>query len=198
MDRTACQHTHKKSANILMLNRYHVKHVHHFCKVNISSNSSNNLWALSVWTKVMAFLPHYHSNAAHMAKNKEQFFIFQRYIYIIWQQQTSGQTWCFFFVCTCKTSHLLPSVASWCSHFTSPHWYSIWRGLFFCHRSDWFLYCIWHLHGQDGREGQTHDWILQHPQWDCDETCHHDHVVSITRESHWLIMATHLVLLRPK
>lgn len=27
----------------------------------------------------------------------------------------------------------------------------------FPHRSDWFFYCIWHLHGQDGRAGQIDD-----------------------------------------
>ena len=51
---------------------------------------------------------------------------------------------------------------------------------FFGCRLDWFLYCLWHLHGQDGRESQTHDRVLQHPQRDCNETCPLDHVVSNT------------------
>lgn len=84
------------------------------------------------------------------------------------------------FDCKCKSSHR-------CVMISLGHGAIQSKLLIFCHRSDWFLYCIWHLHGEDGWKGQAHDWVLQHPQWDCDETCHHDHVVSIT----WEISLTH-------
>lgn len=156
-------------------------------------NSSNSCWDVSVWAKVVdrpnniaiprAML------LASMAKNKSNIHSITFTEFHSSEHLDRPNV----FGCKCKTSHLpiiiIIIILSCSSHLlTCPHWCSKFDTfMIFCHRSDWFLYCIWHLHGQDGREGQTHAWLLQHPQWDCDETCHLDHVVSSTLKSHWLI-----------